>query len=53
MSHQKLSRSEIMYNVKINREIDRLKQLTYTRKMDDKDKAYINRMINELKQLLK
>ena len=45
MSSQKLSRMEIMHNVKINREIERLKHLKYTRKMDDKDVAYIDRMI--------
>lgn len=53
MSSQKLSRSEIMYNVKINREIDRLNSLKYTRKVDEKDISYINRMITKLKSLLK
>ena len=52
MSSQKLSRMEIMHNVKINREIERLKHLKYTRKMDDKDVAYIDRMIDKLKSLI-
>ena len=53
MSSQKLTRSEIMYNVKINREIDRLNNLKYTRNVDDKDVEYINRMIKKLKSTLK
>ena len=53
MSSQKLSRLEIMYNVKINREIDRLNNLKQTRKMDENDVQYINKMIKNLKLLLK
>lgn len=53
MSSQKLSRLEIMYNVKINREIGRLNNLKQTRKMDENDIRYINNMIKNLKLLLK
>lgn len=53
MSSQKLTITQIMYNVKINREIERLNYLKNTRKMDDNDLAYINRMIAKLQSLLK
>ena len=53
MSHQKLSRSETTSNIKIKREVERLKQLMYTRKMDEKDKTYINNMIKQLETMLR
>ena len=52
MSSQKLSRSEIMRNVKIEREIARLNMIKNTRKVDDKDILYINRVISDLRKLI-
>ena len=52
MSSQKRSRSEIMQNVRIKREIDRLNMLKNTRKVDDEDIVYINRMISYLRKLM-
>ena len=52
MSSQKLSRSEVMRKVKIQKEIDRLNMLKNTRKVDTADIVYINRMIANLRSMM-
>ena len=48
-----LTKKEIMYNVRLKREIDRLERCKRIYKCDDNDIAMYNRLIKQLKELLK